>query len=193
MNNKTYLYSYILTLIGGILLVALHGRAGLFNAITVTVGVLLLVPGVLAFIRAAFPSRTARMAGARPSVPMIAVSLASVVLGVMLVAVPEMFTHFIVYAFGILMIVCGVVQFLNFSPSRRSLGFPWWYMAAPALCICIGVVVMVLGAAQVLDILAMLTGIVLIVYSLNGFIGYYERSKRSHQGGVTGKVVNVEM
>lgn len=193
MNNKTYLYSYILTLIGGVALVALNGRAGLFEAIAVIVGILFIVPGIFSFIRAAFPSRAARMAGARPSVPVTIVSLAAIIFGLMLVIVPAMFTHLIVYAFGVLMIVCGVVQFLNFTPSRRSLGFPWWYLVAPALCICIGVVVMLLGAARVLNILAMLTGIVLIVYSVNGLMGYYDRARRRRDGGVTGKVVNVEM
>lgn len=191
MNNKTYLYTYLFTLIGGVLLVVLQDRAGLFDAITVLVGILFLVPGLLSFLRAFFPSKAAVMAGEKRSTALIIVSVAAVVFGLLLIVVPELFNHFIVYAFGILMMLTGLMQLFNFMPSMRSLGFPWWYLATPLLCMCIGVVIMVLGPGRVLDILALLTGIVLIVYSINGLTGYFDRSSRVKKGGNTGQVVEV--
>ena len=192
MNNKTYLYSYLISLMGGVSLILLRNRANLFTAIAMLVGVLFLLPGLLAFIRAAFPPKRARLAGVKPSVPMIIVSGAAMIFGIVLIATPHTFIHLMVYLFGALLIVCGIMQIANFLPSMRSLGFPWWYLATPALCLAIGVVIIIAGAGKILDMLALITGIVLVVYSLNGLSGYYERTKRVRHGGVTGRVVNIE-
>ncbi len=192
MNNKTYLYSYLFTLIGGVLMVVLQNRAGLFEAITIIIGIMFLVPGLLMFIRTAFPTKSAKVAGVKPSVPAMIVSGAAVVFGIVLIAAPHLFTNLLVYAFGALMIICGIMQLANFSPSMKSLGFPWWYMATPVLCIAIGVVVIVIGADRILNLLALITGIVLIVYGVNGLIGYFDRSSRMKRGGVTGRVVSVD-
>jgi len=192
MNNNAYLYTYILTLIGGILLVVLEDRAGLFDAITILVGVMFLVPGVLTFLKATFPTRSARAAGAERQPVLMIVSGAASVFGITLIVAPHLFTNLIVYAFGALLIVCGIMQLTNFGAQRRASGLPGWYLATPALCIAIGIVIIVIGAQKILDMLALTTGIVLIVYGINGLIGYIERARLIRKGGVTGKVVNIK-
>lgn len=192
MNNKSYLYSYLLTLIGGILLVVLQGRADLFKAITIIVGILFLIPGLMSLIRAVFPPKSAKLAGEKPSAGLIIVSAAAMIFGIVLIAAPHIFINFMVYAFGTLLIICGIVQLMNFMPAINSLGFPKLYLATPILSLCIGILVMVIGAEKILNVLALVTGIVLIVYSLNGLAGYFDRTKRLKGGGVTGKIVNVE-
>ena len=192
MNNKSYLYSYLLTLIGGVVLVIMRGRANLFEAITIIVGILFLIPGLMSLIRVIFPPKAAKLAGEKPSVGLIIVAAAAIIFGILLIAAPHLFVNFIVYAFGALLIICGVVQLLNFIPSMGNLGFPKWYLATPVLSLCIGILIMIIGAEKILDVLALVTGIVLIVYGLNGLAGYIDRSKRVKNGGVTGRVVNVE-
>lgn len=176
MNNKSYVYTYLFTLIAGILLVVLRGRADLFIGIAIIIGILFLVLGVLNLIGSVFLPRERREAGERRSPSLIFVSGGALILGLLMVVVPGFFVRYLVYMFGVILIVCGVVQIMNFSPSRRQLGFSAWWMSAPVLSVAAGVVVIALGADRILSILALLTGVVLIVYSLNGFAGYFNRS-----------------
>ncbi|MBD5230682.1 MAG: hypothetical protein HDS66_00725 [Bacteroidales bacterium] len=192
MNNKSYLYSYLLTLIGGVLLVVMQGRENLFQAIAIIVGLLFLIPGIATLFRVFFPSKVAKMAGERPGAGLVVVAAASTIFGIILVVAPHLFVNFMVYAFGTLLIICGLVQLFNFLPGLSNLGLPKWYLATPILSVLIGILIMVIGADKILNILALITGIVLIVYSVNGLIGFTDRSKRVKHGGVTGRVVNIE-
>lgn len=178
-NNKTYIYTYLFTLIGGVLLVILHNRAQLFDAISIIVGIAFLTVGLLTMLSSLFISTKQREAGVKRSPGLIIVSFASLILGLLMVIVPSFFVHYLVYAFGIIMILCGVIQLYNFMPGMKSLKFNMLFLAIPVLSIAAGLTVIVMGAAKVLDVMALLTGIVLIIYSINGFTGYFRRIKLS--------------
>lgn len=192
MNNKTYVYTYLFTLIGGVLLLVLHSRADLFDGIAIIIGIVFLVLGILNLVGNLFISSEARAAGVRRSPSLIFVSAGAFILGLLMVIVPHFFVAYLVYMFGIILIVCGVMQVMNFTPNRRSLGFSFWWFSTPVLSIIAGVVVICLGADRILNILAILTGIVLIVYSLNGFLGYFSRARLIRRGGRTSHVVEIE-
>lgn len=179
MNNKTYIYTYLFTLLGGILLVILHNRAQLFDAISILVGIAFLTIGLLTMMSALFLSSAQRAAGMKRSPGLIVVSAAALILGLLMTIVPSFFVHYLVYAFGIIMIICGVIQIYNFLPGMKTIGLSGLFLAMPVISIAIGVGVIVVGAEKILDIMALLTGIVLIVYSINGFVGYFNRVKRS--------------
>lgn len=192
MNNTSYLYSYLLSLIGGVLLVILHGRDGLFTAITIIVGILFLLPGLLAVGRG-IKGHRGEPTGPSGSEPlMIVVGALAAIFGLLLIITPHLFVNFIFYAFGLLMIIGGVVQLINFSPKHRSLGFSGIFMVVPVLAIIIGVVVIIVGAEKLFAMLAMITGIVMIVYGVNGLIGYADRAKRIKGGGSLGHQVEIQ-
>lgn len=176
-NNKTYIYTYLFTLIGGILLLILHNRSQLFDAISIIVGIAFLTVGLLTMLSSVFISAKQKEAGVKRSPGLIVVSAASLILGLLMVIVPSFFVHYLVYAFGIIMILCGVIQLYNFMPGMRALGFNMFFLAVPVLSIVAGLTVIIIGAAKILNIMALLTGIVLIVYSINGFSGYIRRMK----------------
>jgi len=175
MNNKSYIYTYLFTLIGGLLLIILHQRAQIFEAICIVLGIGFLTLGLLSLMSAVFISNKARAAGAKRSPALIIVSAASLILGLLMVIVPGFFVNYLVYALGLLLLVCGVIQLCNFMPGMSGLGFSRLFIIAPSLSVLAGILVFVIGADKILDSLALVTGIMLTIYSINGFVGYFKR------------------
>lgn len=177
MNNKSYIYTYLFTLIGGLLLIILHQRAQIFEAICIVIGIGFLILGLLSLMSAVFISNKARAAGTKRSPALITVSSASLILGLLMVIVPGFFVNYLVYALGLLLLICGVIQLCNFMPGMSGLGLSRLYIIAPSLSIVAGLLVFIIGADKILDSLALVTGIVLTIYSINGFAGYFKRRK----------------
>lgn len=177
MNNKNYVYTYLFTLIAGVLLIILHNRAQIFEAICIILGVGFLVLGILSLMSAIFISNKAKAAGVKRSPALIIVSAASFILGLLMVVVPTFFINYLVYAFGIILLLCGIIQLCNFMPRMSGLGFSRLFLIAPVLCMLAGILIFVIGAEKILNSLALMTGIVLAVYSINGFVGYFNRRK----------------
>lgn len=183
MNSKHFIYTYLFTLIGGVLLIILHQRQDLFNAIAIILGVCFLVVGVLSLVSSVFVSNKAKQVGMKRSPTAIIVSVASLILGLLMIIVPGFFVKYLVYTFGLLLLLCGMVQLYNFIPGMRAISLSWIFLIVPSLSILAGVLVFVMGADQVLNILALVTGIVLTVYSINGFVGYCSRTTLAANAG----------
>lgn len=138
MNNKSFIYTYLFTLIGGVLLLILHGRDKIFEGMCIILGVGFLVLGILSLLSAVFISDKARAAGAKRSPALIIVSGASFILGLLMVLVPAFFVSYLVYAMGVLLVLCGVIQLCNFMPNMRGLGFSGYFLVAPVLSLFAG-------------------------------------------------------
>lgn len=175
MNNKSYVYTYLFTLIAAVLLIILHNRDKFFEGMCIVIGVGFLVLGVLSILSAVFISDKAKANGVKRSPTQIAVSAASFILGLLMVIVPAFFVNYLVYSLGILLIICGIIQLSNFMPNMGGLGFNWGFLVAPALSMLLGVLIFAIGAEKILNSLALVTGIVLLIYSVNGFVGYFKR------------------
>ncbi len=192
MNNKSYLVTYLITLVGGIALVVLNGRARLFDAIAVLIGIIFLVLGVVSLLGSFRLTKADKAAGRKPSVSLAVASAGALGLGLLMVFAPGLFIHYLVYVIGIVLILCGVLQLYNFVPSMRSFGLSWLYLGIPAVCMLAGVLIMILGPAKVMNFMALLTGSVLIVYSLNGFVGYLAAAKLMKSAKAGPELVDVK-
>lgn len=175
MKNISYVYTYLFTLIAGVLLIILHNRSEIFEAISIVLGVCFLIAGVMSLINTAITTKQAKAEGARISPTYIIVSGATVFFGLLMVIHPTMFVNYLMYAIGAVMIIVGLVQLFNFMPRMSDIGFSRLFLIVPCLSILAGIIVFMAGADTIKDVLALLTGIVLTVYSVNGFIGYFNR------------------
>ncbi|MCM1005063.1 MAG: DUF308 domain-containing protein [Prevotella sp.] len=175
MRNNNFVYTYLFTLLGGVLLMILHDRAQIFEAISIILGVAFLVIGTLSLLSSLFIGEKARAAGVRRSPVLVIVSSASFILGLLMVIAPKFFVEYVIYTFGIIMILAGLIQLCNFAPKMRGIGFKWYFLIVPCLCLLAGIVVFSVGAQNIANSMALLTGIVLTIYSINGFIGYFQR------------------
>lgn len=189
MNNKTYLLTYLITFIGGVLLVVLNSRERLFEALAIIVGIVFLVLGLVSFIGSLNLGRAARQAGAKPNPLFSIVSAGAFALGLLMVIMPDFFVKYLVYAIGVVLIFFGGMQLYNFIPGMRSYGLSGYFLSVPVLSVVAGAVIMILGPDKVLNFLALLCGIVMLVYSLNGLVGYYALNSRMKTKGKDGSEV----
>lgn len=193
MNKKSNLLTYLITLACGIALIVLNGREKLFDAIAILIGIVFLLLGAVSLIGALHLRKSEKQAGIRPNVPLIVVSAGALALGLLMVIIPTFFVHYLVYAIGVVLVLCGAIQLANLIPGMRTFGLSGFYLSAPVICILAGIVIMILGPAKILDFLAILAGIVMVVYSLNGLVATGVLSSKMH-GNKTGEreVVNIE-
>lgn len=122
MKSKNVLLVYLFVLIGGILLMLLHNQVHLFEGIVVTCGILFIVPCsyiLLSWIvtlvqqkskKRSKTSETERrlMSSAQWLLPVPIIG--GITFGILLVCMPDFFVNYLIYTFGIVMILCGLAQ-----------------------------------------------------------------------------------
>lgn len=171
MKSKPYFFTYLCALIIGVLLLVFTGQTELFKWIVIAIGVLLIIPSVGSVIDGLVPAKDVQ--GHR-SVPkpwyLVAMGVAGIVFGVILICMPGFFAGYIVYTLGIILILCGLAQIVFMSVAASVVGTNKWFYVMPWLTFIAGIVVLFLGPSGIENIVTVLTGIFLIVYSVNGFM-----------------------
>lgn len=176
MKSKTYLLTYLFTLIGGILLVLLNGRTELWDGIVIVVGVLFFIPSVLAIINALLNGKRPDEYGrTRRQWLLLVPAIGGLILGLFMIVSPGLFINYLIIAFGLILVACGGLQLYNLIPRMKVLKVSPYFLIAPTLTLILGLVILILGSDKVKNIAAIMTGIMLILYSINGFIGYYHK------------------
>lgn len=177
MKSKNQLLTYFFALVGGVLLLIFNSDPRLYGTIVITIGILFLVASAYQLVLAFVPAgRQRENAAVRVSVLLPAV--AGVVFGLLLVCMPNFFVQFLVFTFAIMLFILGLVQLISICTRMKALGLSAWLLAAPILTIVAGVVCLLLNREQFHGALTILTGVVLVIYGLNGFVGYAHRRKK---------------
>lgn len=171
-TNRNYLWTYIFTLIIGALLLVFTGRTNLFEIIVIIIGILFIIPSlVLLFM--GFQGKKGPD-GQRESRPWYlgVTSVGGLIFGVLLVAMPNFFVNYLIYTMSILLILVGVAQVVNLSTSSTDVGgmSGAWYIM-PWLTIAGGVAMIIIGPDRIADAVTIITGVLLVLYSLNGLLG----------------------
>lgn len=171
MNDRTYLWTYVFTLIAGILLLVFCNSVNLFRIIIIIIGACLLIPSTVMLFRG-FAGK--KMPDGR-RVPHPWYTGVGVIFGLsageLLIVRPEFFVNYLIYTLGILLIFVGVIQVINLVSESKTLGkLPVGWYVIPWLTIIGGIVVTILGPDRIAEIASIITGILLILYSLNGIV-----------------------
>lgn len=169
MNGSNSLWINFFAFAAGLLLLIFSGETALFSTIVIILGILFIIPCVIGFIISVFPPRDSN--GVRQFNWFTAFSSAlGLVFGICLVAVPEFFATAIIYTFGALLILAGLVGIAYLVNAREGAGSSGILYIIPSLIIIAGIVIIVLGRPHILDrIAAIVTGASLLLFSLNGF------------------------
>ena len=171
MKAKPYFFTYLCALVIGVLLLVFTGQVGLFRWIVIAIGVLLVCSSVWAVVDGLIPAKDIQ--GHR-SVPkpwyIVAMGVAGMVFGVILLCMPGFFAGYIVYTLGIILILCGLAQIVFMSVAASVVGTNRWFYVMPWLTFIAGIVILFLGPEGIENIVTVLTGIFLIVYAVNGFM-----------------------
>lgn len=120
--------------------------------LTVAIGVLFLVSGIIAMIAYMNARKHASeytitdqqgriISGSQPTFPIVGAG--SVILGLVLATTPGVFINGLMYILGAIMILGGINQLINLVSARRFGSIPFGYWIAPSLILLTGIFVVV--------------------------------------------------
>ncbi len=182
MKGKNYIFTYLSTLIIGILLLIFHDRETLYNTVVLIIGILIAVPSLILFITTLVRKGDSKESPGLKNTIKLTSSIASLVglgFGVWMIANPAFFVSAIIYTLGAILILAGILQmtmiYLGAKPLRPAIG---WFII-PLLTLLTGVVIVFLGPAKVSAFAGLITGIALVLYAANGFASAGKESKES--------------
>ncbi|MCM1310537.1 MAG: DUF308 domain-containing protein [Bacteroides sp.] len=165
MDYKGNLWSAILALIIGIAMIFFSNTA--LHTVVVVVGILFIAIAVFNF---AFEFSRKRKASGGTSMTAILSSAGAGVLGILMVFTPTSMVDLMVYLFAAAIILLGLFQIINLAFAYRPVTFPFWFFILPALLVITGVVICIIGAHAVGELMILITGIALVVYSVATFV-----------------------
>lgn len=174
MKSKNLTYTGVVTLILGILLIFMKGAA--ISAVVMVMGIFFLVAALLnvffAFKKYSNP------------VMSILTAIGALVLGLWLLFDPQGFTSIIVYFFAALMIVAGIFHICMLAFGFKDVKFPFAFYILPILLVLGGAAIILIGSERMINMIVLLTGIALVIYSICNFLeaageSSYKRIERS--------------
>ena len=183
MKGKSYVFTYVSSLVIGILLLIYHGHSELYSSIVVAIGALIAVPSLILLLTMLFHKRpaTPASAGARAiTVTSEVAAAAALAFGIWMMCTPNFFITAIIYTLGAILILVAFAQiayvYQAARPFRPSAG---WFIV-PLLTLAAGVVIIVLGPQRVSACAGLVAGIALIVYAANGFASAGREARLQH-------------
>ena len=168
MKKSASLITYISACVIGIILLALHEQVELLKGIVIAMGVLITIPSAIMFFASFKAKKNPDGTITYPAWYSIVVACAGLVLGIWMLVMPGFFEVAMVYTLGVVLILVGVAQMVFIYNASRPFGpNPLWY-CSPVLAIAGGFIIIFLGTRGT-DVWATITtGVILIVYAVNG-------------------------
>lgn len=154
--------SSICALIVGLLLILWPDVA--VNYLVITIGVLFLLPGIYGLFSYFAQAKKRERANLHVSFPVIA--LGSTLLGLWLVIMPEFFVSILMYVLGVLLVLGGLNQILNFVSVRKYMPVPLRVYIVPTLVLIAGIVVL-MNPFQAATVPFIVLGVSSMVYALS--------------------------
>lgn len=176
MKSKSLIWTYLFSLAAGLLLIIFSGSGSIFRSIVVALGFLFLVPSVVALIMSIWPPKNENGVRELKWYIIFTASL-GVAFGVILLAIPSFFVHWIVYTLAVILIFCGITGII-FMRAGDLPEADWYLYALPVLTLVCGLVILFVGPNATERVIALIAGIFLTIFSVNGFWGYFQRMHR---------------
>lgn len=159
------------------------------TGITVAIGVLFLLSGVISLVSYYVASRNVSeykiydadgrlVAGQKPTFPIVGVG--SAVLGLILALTPTAFVSALMYVIGAILILGAINQYVNLIMGRRYGRVSWWFWIMPSLILLTGLYVMLKPMAP-LSMAMLILGWCMLLYGVTELINSlkFYRDKRN--------------
>lgn len=160
----------LVTLAAGILFIVFRQDTQIIDTLTMIAAVIFIVPGIANFISGLRAARR-RERGWTTTFGVMLVSVGAIALGVLMLCFPAFFSNYIAIALGALLVLCGAYQIVYVLRGVGDRKAERWLVVVPMLVVAAGIVVMALQSDGIKPALWIGTGCVLILYSINGFVG----------------------
>ncbi len=163
----------LFALIVGLILIIWPGAA--VNYLVITVGILFLIPGIIALI--GYLSSKPKQSGARFPIE----GIGSILFGLWLIVMPDFFANILMYVLGFILILAGIWQLASLNIARKQMKVPGGFFIVPFLILLMGVIV-IFFPADVRNTTFIIIGITCLVYSINELVNYFKFSRMLPKG-----------
>lgn len=181
MKKQASLITYVAALVIGIILLVLNEKVDLLKGVVIAMGVAVTVPSALLLISTFVGKKDANGVRTYPAWYTVIVSLAGLVLGIWMLCMPTFFVTITVYTLGVGLVLVGIAQILFIANAARPFGPNVWWYCVPVLAVTGGLIICFIGPKPVNDWAVLTTGIILVVYAVNGVAALGREGKANHE------------
>lgn len=169
MKKQTSCITYLAAAVIGIILLCMHDKELLSKGLVVAMGVLITIPSAMMLINSFVGRKNEDGVRSYPAWYTIIVACAGLVLGIWMLCMPTFFEMVTVYTLGVGLILVGVAGIVFIANASRPYGANWAWYCVPILLVTGGFLVCFIAGGSVGETWPVIvTGILLIVYALNG-------------------------
>lgn len=168
MDYKRNLWTSILVLLAGIVLVFFHGTVP--ETIVRILGAMFVIAAILNLCMQLGRTKPTETNKKGSSMIGMLTAIASGALGIWMLIDPGSLVNLLVYLFAALIILGGVYQICTLTLSYKPIRFPFGFYILPVLMVACGIVMIILGPTAIANALTLIIGISLIVYAISMFI-----------------------
>lgn len=155
------------------------------NYLVITVGILFLIPGIIALI-GYIASKPRENGSARFPIE----GIGSILLGLWLIVMPDFFANVLMYLLGFILILAGIWQLASLNIARKQMKVPGVFFITPSLILLMGIIV-IFFPADVRNTTFIIIGITCLVYSINELVNYIKFSRMLPKGTIK-DIENIE-
>lgn len=164
-RTNSNLFTSVIVLVAGVIMIALHNRIDLLSWMAVIIGLMFIIPSVY-ILCTSLSDKTKAKPGT------LIVSIGALLIGLMMCIFPTAFAGIFVYVFAATLIAVGVYQIVSLAWLSKPLLLPVFLYIVPALMIVAGVVILCTDLRKINTVVVLITGIALICSAVNSLIGY---------------------
>lgn len=178
MKVKSALFLSLLILVVGVVLILLH-NFDVFTALIIGLGIVFIIPGFITIFNLSATKKvvsedqkTKTKSQSRFQIICGLISgVGSVIMGISMIGWSSMFVKFIPIIFGTILTLGGCFHLCAMAMAMRPIRVPLWLYILPIALIAMGVSIIFVDKSILLDShIVLMTGIGLIIFSINSFI-----------------------
>lgn len=141
------------------------------NYVVVTIGIIFIIPGLLAFVNYLLSSQEKR-----PDTVYIFAGLGSLLLGLALVVVPDFFITVLMYILGTVLVLGGIEQLVVLLRARKFTDVARGFYFTPLLLLIAGIIVLI-NPFKTAQTIFMLIGAMCLVYGIMEVVHWIKFSR----------------
>ena len=176
MKVKSAFMLSLLILVVGVVLIFLH-NFDVFTALIIGLGIVFIIPGIISiFNLSATKNMVSEDKKTKPNsrfqiICGLISGVGSVIMGICMIGWSDMFVKFIPMIFGTILTLGGCFHLCAMAMAMRPIRVPFWLYILPIALIAMGISIIFIDKSILLDYhIILMTGIGLIVFSINSFI-----------------------
>lgn len=176
MKVKSAFLLSLLILVVGVVLIFLH-NFDVFTALIIGLGIVFIIPGIISiFNLSATKNMVSEDKKTKPNsrfqiICGLISGVGSVIMGICMIGWSDMFVKFIPMIFGTILTLGGCFHLCAMAMAMRPIRVPFWLYILPIALIAMGISIIFIDKSILLDYhIILMTGIGLIVFSINSFI-----------------------